>query len=472
MNLIDIVKQLQSTSSKNEKELILSKIEMGSITDLVLRFLFDDNIVTGIKRSKLNKYINTPFNNDEPYGGGYLDLIDYLVEHKTGKEVDIRYIVNSAKLACNTFGKEFEELIYSIVCKDLKLGCGASTYNKAFPNNPVFNYDVMAGKSWDEERAAKLIKSGQVLFMSEKIDGCRGTRDPYKADNIVSRNGKVWKGTHSILDELNRLVGADRVPDGELVYNDKTGNMTSQQIRSMTTSIMNDKNILDKGQAGIIYKIFDIPLKSDFNDENEGESYIDRRHFMESLVGKVEDLELKYIQIIPIEFTVQTIADLEDVPKKLKYIINSGREGLMCISSHQPYKTGKGYQMMKLKNILSADLKIISWNYGKEKTKWEGKFASFNVEFPYVDSKGNVGTYEVSVGTGYSDEFRDEVNKDPDSYVGKIIEILLTEISKNKQGGYSFSYARMVEIRDDKNTIDLEKHSLVDIESELYFKED
>jgi hypothetical protein len=94
------------------------------------------------------------------------------------------------------------------------------------------------------------------------------------------------------------------------------------------------------------------------------------------------------------------------------------------------------------------------------------------VEFPYVDSKGKTGIYEVSVGTGYSDEFRNKVNEDPDSYIGEIIECLVTEISKNKSGGYSFSYARIVEVRYDKDTIDLEKHSLVEIDGVEYFKED
>lgn len=473
----EVVQALQSTNSKNEKEEILKQVEQGSQADLILRFLFDDNIVTGIKRAKLNKYLNKKHTTHLSHAGGWEDLLLYYQENKTGKEWDILYLINTyeyIKKSSNNGDIKEAELAFSIICKDLKLGCSASTYNKAHPDNPVFHYDTMGGKAWDEDRARKLIKKGATLYFTEKIDGNKGTRDKYTDANIVSRNGKVWKGTDSILKELNQLVAPLRVPEGELVYNDTTGLMTSQEIRSMTTSIMNDKKILDKAEAGIVFKIFEYPLKEDYNDEDSGESYEIRRQVMDRLSLDAEDT--KYIQVIPVEFTIDesNIDELETIIPKLKNeYINKGKEGLMCIASTQAYKMGKSsYQMMKLKNVLSADLRIVGWNYGKEKTKWEGKFASFTVEFPYVDKKGKTGIYQVDVGSGYSDSLREEVNKDPDSYIGRLLEILVTEVSKNKDGGYSLSYARLVEFRDDKNTIDLEEHSLVEIDGEMYFIKD
>ena len=238
----------------------------------------------------------------------------------------------------------------------------------------------------------------------------------------------------------------------------------------MTSSIMNDSNITDKALAGIIFRIFEIVKVEDYNSDNAGESYSERRIRMDELACEMSGFE--YVQIIPVQFKVSNEEELSEVIPRLKQYINSGKEGLMAISSKQPYKMGKGYQMMKLKNVISADLKIVGWNLGKEKTKWEGKFASFTVEFPYVDKNGIKGIYNVNVGTGYSDDFRLKVNENPDMYIGKILECLVTEISKNKEGGYSFSYARFVDIRDDKNTIDLEGHTLIEIDGEMYFKAD
>lgn len=471
--LLKLVQDLQSTNSKNDKLNILSKIKKDSDEDTVIRFLFDDNITTGIKRSKLNKHLKLPTEEITDHEG-IIELLDYFKTNKTGKTKDIEYLISVGRLVREVFNKEYEQLVYSIICKDLKLGCGATTYNKAHPDNPVFHYDTMGGKAWDEARARKLIQKGATLYFTEKIDGNKGTRDKYTDAHIVSRNGKVWKGTDSILKELNQLVDPLRVPEGELVYNDLTGLMTSQEIRAKTTSIMGDKNILDKAKAGIVFKIFEYPLKEDYNDEDSGEDYETRRNVMDRLSLDAEDT--KYIQVIPVEFIIDksNIDELETIIPRLKNdYINNGKEGLMCIASTQTYKMGKSsYQMMKLKNVLSADLIIVGWNYGKEKTKWEGKFASFTVEFPYVDKKGKKGIYQVDVGSGYSDSLREEVNKNPDSYIGRLLEILVTEVSKNKDGGYSLSYARLVEFRDDKNTIDLEEHSLVELDGEMYFKED
>ena len=36
----------------------------------------------------------------------------------------------------------------------------------------------------------------------------------------------------------------------------------------------------------------------------------------------------------------------------------------------------------------------------------------------------------------------------PEQYIGNVIEVLATEVSKNKDGGFSLSYPRFIEFRD------------------------
>lgn len=465
--ILRVINELKNHGGKLDKERIIRESIYSDNVDAVFRFLFDDLIVTGVKRAKLNKLLKLSYNGSE-HADNITELLEYFKTNNTGKEVDVNYLIATAKHFKGMYGEEYGDLAMSIICKDVKTGCKSSTYNKANPSNPIYVHDVMAGKAWDEERARKLLNKGNWLYFTEKIDGNRGTRN-HEGTAIVSRNGKDWFGVHRILNELNELVDNNFVPDGEFVYNDTTGEMTSQEVRAMTTSIMNDDKIIDKAEAGIVFKIFDTPLKKNYNSLNEGDSYLKRRKYMDSLEG-IGDA--KYVQVIPVEFVVRNENELKEVMPRLKAFIDSGKEGYMCIASNQPYKTGKGYQMMKLKNILSGDLKIVGWNYGKEKTKWEGKFASFNVELPYVDKDGKADKYTVSIGTGYDDMLRNKVNEDPDSYIGKVLEFLFTEVSKNKEGGYSLSYGRVVEVREDKNIIDLEKHSLVEINGEHYFQED
>ena len=463
-SVIKIFNELASTNSPNEKEEIIRRNLDNELFDYCIRFYLDDMVITGIARTKLNKTIKL-FKQSNPTEWDIEQLLNYIRRNNTGKEEDIKTVINIAK----QYDKEVEDVIYSLVCKDLKIGTGISTYNKANPNNPIYIHEIMAGKSWDESRALKMIKNKETIYFSEKCDGNRGTRNK-DCTAIISRNGKTWEGTQSILEECNLLVGKEFVLDGELIYNDKTNSMTSQEIRSMTTSIMNDSNITDKALAGIVFKIFEIVKVEDWNSENIGEPYSVRRKRMNELSNEMNGFN--YVQIIPTEFTVSNEEELSQVIPRLKEFIKSGHEGYMAISSKQPYKTSKGYHMMKLKNVISADLKISGWNVGKEKGQWEGKFASFTVDFPYIDNKDNRGIYQVDIGMGYSNELRNKINENPDRYIGKLIEVLTTEISKNKNGDYSLSYARFVDFRDDKDEISIDGHTLVEIDGEMYFKAD
>lgn len=464
--VINIFNELASTNSPNEKEEIIRRNLDNELFDKCIRFYLDDTVITGIARAKLNKVLELKI----PVHNGLATNLDSVLAHikyfNTGKDYDIQFVVNSAKLHND---KEIEDLYYSLVCKDVKIGIGIAIYNKANPNNPIYKHEVSAGKAYVYDKALKIIKSGDVLYLTDKKDGLRGSRY-----TLISRNGKQYSGVEKIAEELKQIFPElERIPDGELQYYDPTGTMTSQQLRAKTNSIMGNKSIIDKTEHGIVYHIFEVPKECDYNSSNTGETYIERREIMDTVIqNKIDELGLKYVKIIPVEFIVRTVEELDEVLNRTKEHIAKGKEGFMMIAGKQAYKTGKGYQMMKLKNILSADLRIISWNYGKEKTRLEGKFASFTVEMPYVDKNGVYGKYPVTVGMGYTHEMLEEINKNPDSYIGKLMEILATEVSSNQEGGYSLSYARFVDIREDKDTIDLEGHTLVEIDGEMYFKAD
>ena len=80
---------------------------------------------------------------------------------------------------------------------------------------------------------------------------------------------------------------------------------------------------------------------------------------------------------------------------------------------------------------------------GKENTRLEKALGALEVE---LDVDGNV--YIVDVGSGLTDEFRFEFMEAPEQYIGNVVEVLATEVSKNKDGGFSLSYPRFIEFRD------------------------
>ena len=70
-----------------------------------------------------------------------------------------------------------------------------------------------------------------------------------------------------------------------------------------------------------------------------------------------------------------------------------------------------------------------------------------------IDYKGN----KVSVGGGYSDEQRQEIWKNRDSYIGKILQVKFKEETKNKETGLiSLQFGTFVCIREDGKEVSYE----------------
>ena len=75
-----------------------------------------------------------------------------------------------------------------------------------------------------------------------------------------------------------------------------------------------------------------------------------------------------------------------------------------------------------------------------------------NTVITVTDKEGNT----VKVGSGFSKELREEIWKNPDSYIGKIIEVQYFEETENQNGGKGLRFPVFNDFRDpsDKNTPD------------------
>ena len=83
-----------------------------------------------------------------------------------------------------------------------------------------------------------------------------------------------------------------------------------------------------------------------------------------------------------------------------------------------PYLFGRGHEVMKLKAFHDADLQIEGFIEGTG--KHEGKLGSVLVRFEGV---------EVQVGSGFSDELREQIWADQDAFLGRMIEVRYQEIT-------------------------------------------
>ena len=122
--LIRIIKELQSTNSRLEKEEILQNNKDDDFIKRVFKFAFDPYITTGLSNKKLKKKVKA-----NGYHITHLDvLMEYLKKNNTGRDIDIATVQGYMFLLTEN-GKE---IVSQIVTKSLKIGCTAKTLNKVY----------------------------------------------------------------------------------------------------------------------------------------------------------------------------------------------------------------------------------------------------------------------------------------------------------------------------------------------------
>ena len=90
--VIKIFKQIQETSSINDKKTIIAANKDNELFKKCLVFLLDGNINTGISNKKINKKVE-PSSGLAPYylcmKSKFEEVMDYLIKNNTGTDADI-----------------------------------------------------------------------------------------------------------------------------------------------------------------------------------------------------------------------------------------------------------------------------------------------------------------------------------------------------------------------------------------------
>ena len=135
----------------------------------------------------------------------------------------------------------------------------------------------------------------------------------------------------------------------------------------------------------------------------------------EELTRRVSDKRCCSVKVIT-RYEIEP--DVEKIETLHRIFVDSGFEGAMIKDLDAPYRFGRGYEVMKLKTFHDVDLVIESLEEGTG--KHAGKLGSVTVTFNGV---------AVRVGSGFSDELRESVWCEPDSFIGRMIEVRYQEVT-------------------------------------------
>ena len=403
--VIKIFKQIQETSSTNDKKAIIAANKDNELFKKCLVFLLDSNVTTGIAEKKYDSleartsdWVHNNISKE------FCELLDYIKQHNTGRDEDV---IQCQAWSCG-LDNDIKDFTKGMITKSIKLGCDKKVVNSAIPNL-IPTFDVQLGTSIEK---VKLL-GNEKIFISRKLNG---TRTAFVGDKCMTRQGKEYKGLDHIISDLQKIVGTEMFVDGELLYKNKEGLSDSEAFQKGTGIAMSKDN--DKSELKLV--IFDMfPLDEFWNGKSK-EPYSNRKKDLIELSEKIIELGTDNLEIVHMCYEGY---DHSEIWKWLDYAEQHDWEGVI-LNLDNPYECKRTKNLIKVKKFYTYDLEVIGVEEGTGRNK--GTLGALVVKY-----KNNT----VNIGSGFTDEERSYYWNNQDKIIGRVIEVKYKEITTDKKTG-------------------------------------
>ena len=395
MRVVEILEEIKSTSKSTEKAMIMKRHEGNSNFKSALHYAnnpFKPFHVSTVPRVKASDKADSPMG-EEAAWFSFFSLLDHCASRALTGNAAINLLVSLFK----NVDKENEKWMRKILKKHLAIGVSVKSINKVFPNF-IPTFEVSLAQKFDEKR----LKGRTQVGVEPKLDGIR-CFIVVEGDNAImlARSGKpITNFNETILREVKKM--GDGCYDGELMGEDFTSLMRQAYRKE------------DADTSGTYLALFDfLPIE----EWNTKQSKMPCSERYEELLERLDSSEVNLEMVRPVE-RVDCSCDYQDIKAEHDAYVKDGYEGAMIKFLDAPYKFGRGYEVMKLKAFHDVDLPITGLLEGTG--KHAGKLGSFQVDYQGV---------EVQVGSGLTDDLREAIWADQQSFLGRIIEVRYQEVT-------------------------------------------
>ncbi len=217
LEVIKLFKQIQKTSSLNDKKKIITNNKDNELFKECLKFLLDGNVTTGIAEKKFDSItVQTSDWVHNDIDSEFLGLLNYIKQHNTGREEDVIHVQSW----CCMMSNEVKDFVRGLITKSIKLGADAKLVNKCI-HGLIPTFDVMLGTPIDKVK----LKGNEWISISRKLNGC------FDGNTYITMSDNTKK-------KIKDIVIGDEV----LSFNENTKKISKQKVINVFDNGLKDRS--------------------------------------------------------------------------------------------------------------------------------------------------------------------------------------------------------------------------------------
>ena len=385
----NIIQKLESDNSRLFKESVVLEHINDEVFLQGCRLALDPLVTFGVQQ--------VPFSETDGPG------VDVGKVHEVYHSLINRTLTGNAardaiqELCDEATNEEWNDWYRRILIKDFRCGVSVKTINNVQKGTiPVFGCML----AHDGAKHPKKIK-GECL-VEYKYDGVRVIAIVQNGSaTLHSRNGKLLANFPHIEESLSKPEFEGLVFDGEVMSDD-------------FQSLMKQVHRKEGAQTQDAYlALFDMITLEEFNAGGTDLDAKERRTRLTTIRPLFDD-NIKLVDVTLVNF--DTAEGQEQFNKLNKTALDEGYEGLMIKPIAEGYKCKRSHAWLKIKPFIEVTLKVVDLEEGTGKN--EGLLGALVVE-----GEDDGKFFSLNVGSGLTDENREQIWGNKDKVLGQLVEI-------------------------------------------------